>query len=138
MNMKKSIFIAVFFLVSSMSFGQNIVTNDINALCIAEYYVYESETIKGTTDVAFSFNYNVNNKVLKVNTLYTDDTTTGKWYAYKAPSIMSNVKIKYYIKDKYYYYYEFIRNNVTMYTIKSKSKSKIKDNYNFVYTIYLF
>ena len=135
MNMKKSIFIAVFFLVSAISFGQNIVTNGINALCIAEYYVYESETIKGTTDVAFSFNYNVNNKVLKVNTLYTDDTTTGKWYADKAPSIMSNVKIKYYIKDKYYYY-EFIRNNVTMYTIKSKSK--IKDNYNFVDTIYLF
>ena len=129
MNMKKSIFIAVFFLVSAMSFGHNIVTNDINALCIAEYYVYESETIKGTTDVAFSFNYNVNNKILKVNTLYTDDTTTGKWYADKAPSIMSNVKIKYYIKDKYYYYYyEFIRNNVIMYTIKSKSK--IKDNYN--------
>lgn len=135
MNMKKSIFIALFFLMSAMSFGQNIVTNDINALCIAEYYVYESETIKGTTDVAFSFNYNVNNKVLKVNTLYTDDTTTGKWYADKAPSIMSNVKIKYYIKDKYYYY-EFIRNNVTMYTIKSKSK--IKDNYNFVDTISLF
>ena len=136
MNMKKSIFIAVFFLVSAMSFGQNIVTNDINALCIAEYYVYESETIKGTTDVAFSFNYNVNNKVLNANTLYTGDTTTGKWYADKAPSIMSNAKIKYYIKDKYYYYYEFIRNNVTMYTIKSKSK--IKDNYNFVDTIYLF
>ena len=135
--MKKSIFIAVFFLVSAMSFGQNIVTNDINALCIAEYYVYESETIKGTTDVAFSFNYNVNNKVLNANTLYTGDTTTGKWYADKAPSIMSNAKIKYYIKDKYYYY-EFIRNNVTMYTIKSKSKSKIKDNYNFVDTIYLF
>lgn len=131
--MKKTIFIVVFFLVSAMSFGQNIVTNDINALCIAEYYVSESETIKGTTDVAFSFNYNANNKVLKVNTLYTDDATTGKWYADKAPSIMSNVKIKYYIKDKYYYY-EFIRNNVTMYTIKSKSK--IKDNYNFVDVIF--
>lgn len=133
MNMKKIIFTIVFILASAMSFAQNIVTNDIYALCIADYYVSASETIKGSTDIGFGFKYNAKNKVLSVNTLYTGDPTTGKWHAYRLPSIFSNVKIKYYIKDKYYYY-EFIKNNIILYTIKSKSK--IKDNYNFVDVIY--
>ena len=113
MNMKKSIFIVVFFLVSAMSFGQEFIKTNIDELVISNCVQYakfdtrtESITWLNSSDLPHHteyFKYNAADSTLKVT--YLEKNVPNK------PLVYNNIIVQKFNDDGNTVYFVFEKKN---------------------------